>query len=158
MDLCPELRFLDDAERLYIVLVYDYYSMYRQFTESDRINKALNHIRTVLLMEINNISPKMEMAIEAYKSLQFDPKRELVNVYKVKIQQLSADLEKALAPSVIKNILDSQKTLKQATEDLVQEIEMGLEAKANLKGGGNLSLLEKLKLNKELYLQVIKKK
>jgi len=156
MDLCPELRFLSHEERLYIVLVYDYYSMYRQYSEQDRINKARNHLETVLGVSIDNTSTKMAMAIDAYKSLQYDPKRELVNIYKIKIQTLSDDLQKAIAPSAIKNILDSQKTLKQVTEDLIQEIEMGLEARATVKGGGTLSFIEKLKMNKDLYLQVIK--
>lgn len=158
LDLCPELAFLSEKERLYVILVYDYYSMFRQFPEQDRINKTNNHIISLFGSGVDASTEKIKIAIEAYRSLQYDPRRELVAVYKTKIQSLSAEMDKTLSSTGVKNILESIDRLKKAIEETTQEIELALETRNALKGGGDLSFLEKIKENKEVYLQVTKKK
>lgn len=158
LDLCPELAFLSEPERLFVILVYDYYSMFRQFPEQDRINKANNHLISLFGKSIDPASEKIKNAIEAYRALQYDPRRELVAIYKIKIQSLSAELDKTMSSTGVKNVLESIDRLKKAIEETTQEIELALETRNALKGGGDLSFLERLKENKEVYAQVIKKK
>ena len=158
LDLCPELAFLSESERLFVILVYDYYSMFRQFTEQDRINKTTNHLINLFGVGVDPTTEKMKIAIDAYKSLQYDPRRELVSTYKAKIKSLSEEMDKTLSSTGIKNILESIERLKKAIEETTQEIELALESRNALKGGGDLSFLEKLKENKEYYLQITKKK
>lgn len=158
LDLAPELRFLNPSERLFLILAYDYYSIYRQFPQHEKILKATNHVFTVLNDTIITTSQKMLVAIEMYKSLQYDIRREQVAVYKAKLQQLDGDLQNASSSTVIKNIMDSKKLLKVAIDEMENEIETDLEVKSTLKGGGSNSLLEKLKSNKELYRSIISKR
>lgn len=156
LDLCPELRFLNPSERLYLILSVDYYTPYRQFPAIERVNKALNHVRTVMNETVNNTSQKMLIAIDCYKSLQYDIKRAEVEVYKNKLQQLNADLQSASSSTSIKHVLDSKVQLRKAIEELEQEIEMNIETKSLLKGNGTLSFLEELKSRKELYENITK--
>lgn len=158
MDLAPELRFLNPAERLFLVLAYDYYSIYRQFPPQEKITKSINHVATVLNESVNITSQKMLVAIECYKGLQFDIRREQVMVYKMKLQQLDVDLQNAASSTVIKNIMDSKKLLKIAIEEMEMEIETALEVKNTIKGGGTNSLLETLKANAAQYRSITSKR
>jgi len=158
MDLSPELRFLNPAERLFLVLAYDYYSIYRQFPQHEKVIKALNHVHSVLNEIINTGTQKMLIAIECYKALQYDIRREQVTVYKAKLQQLDMDLQQASSSSSIKNIMDSKSLLKKAINEMEMEIETDLEVERSTKGGGTLSFLEKLKENKEQYRNIMTKR
>lgn len=158
MDLSPELRFLNQSERLYLVLSTDYYSIYRQFPENERKIKSLNHVSTVLNEMVNSGTQKMLIAISCYKSMQYDIRREQVAVYKMKLQQLDNDLRDASSSSAIKNIMESKTLLKKAIDEMETEIETALEVKNTLKGGGTNSLLERLKANKEMYRKIITNK
>jgi isoleucyl-tRNA synthetase len=158
MDLSPELRFLNPAERLYLVLAYDYYSIYRQFPQHEKCIKSLNHVQTVLNESVITTSQKMLIAIECYKSLQYDIRREQVMVYRMKLQQLDTDLQNAASSTAIKNIMESKSLLKKAIDEMENEIETALEVKSTLRGGATNSMLEKLKLNKELYRSITSKR
>ena len=158
VDLSPELRFLNASERLFLVLAYDYYSLYRQFPQHEKIIKSLNHVSTVLNETVNTSTQKMLIAIECYKSLQYDIRREQVSVYKMKLQQLDADLQSASSSTTIKNIMDSKALLKKAIEEMETEIETALEIQNTIKGGGSNSLLEKLKQNKDTYRKIMAKR
>lgn len=158
MDLAPELRFLDNAERLFLILAYDYYSIYRQFPQHEKVIKSLNHVKTVLNETVNQITNKMMIAIELYRSLQYDIRREQVAVYKMKLQQLDTDLQNASSSTAIKNIMDSKSLLKKAIDEMEMEIEMAIEVKNTIRGGGTTSLLENLKANKDLYRTITTKR
>jgi len=158
MDLAPELRFLDNAERVFLVLAYDYYSPYRQFPQNEKISKSLNHVLTVLNERINVGTQKMLIAIHLYKSLQYDFRREQVSIFKMKLSQLDADLQQASSSSAIKNIMDSKTLLKKAIDETENEIDMVVQVKNTVKGGGTVSILEKLKENQTLYNSITSKR
>lgn len=42
--LSPELGLLNDKEILFIILAFDYNSIYRQFPERQRVSKAIWHV------------------------------------------------------------------------------------------------------------------
>ena len=42
--LCPELRLLNEKEVLFIILAFDYNSIYKQYPERQRLSKAIWHV------------------------------------------------------------------------------------------------------------------
>lgn len=157
MSLCPELSVLTDDEKLCVVLVVDYASPYNQLPEQDRRHKASNQ---VFGKADNKFFDRqiIKNAIEAYKSLQYDPKRELLKVYQDKIEQLSRDLVGTTSSKAISDILNSQAKMRVAIEEISNDIINIREAKVDVRGGGKLSFLDELMQNKEAYERVTKKK
>ncbi len=157
MGLCPEFAVLNDQDRLCLVLIADYNSPFNQLPESDRKHKA--RLQVYGDNKIESFEKKVfKNAVDLYKSLQYNPKRELTKVYQDKISSLSNDLVIATSPTAIKNILDSQKNMRNAMEELTKEVSEQEEYKIELRGKGTLSLLEEICANKAEYERVIKKK
>ena len=153
MNLCPEFAILDDKEKLALVLITDYDSPYNQLPEIERKHKACSQVFNHNKIDIFERS-SFKHAVDLYKSLQYNPKRELIKTYNDKLQSLSNDLINASSPIAIKNILDSQDKIRKVLFDLQQELMDNQEAKYTLKGGGKLSFLEELMQNKEAYERV----
>jgi hypothetical protein len=157
MNLCPEFSVLDDKEKMCLILVSDYNSPFNQLPESDRKLKSKLQVygdNDMALFE----KKVFKNAMELYKSLQYNSKRELVKVYQDKINALSSDLEKASSPLAIKNILDSQKNMRNAMDELNKDLYEQEERKVELRGKGTLSFLEELLANKQEYERVISKR
>lgn len=157
VNLCPELSVLTEQEVLFIILAYDNHSIYRQFPEDDRIRKAMIHV-------YNDNNPKLmqrdviKNAIEAYKSLQFNPKIDLASKYQKKIDSLLSKLETDDNPTSNKNTLVVINDLRKSILALETEIAEEVEQDGVIKGGKSLSWLEKIQRNQKYYKSVIAKK
>ncbi len=147
----PMFAELSEKEMLYIILAYDYHSMYRQFPERDRIRRAMFHV-------FGELRPKMEkddkilLAIEKYRGLQYDPTIELTNKFQKRIEaELSKLDEDGGSTTAAKNSLALISELRAQMRNIQNEvIEKTLE-KGKIKGDKTISFLEELKKNKKLY-------
>jgi hypothetical protein len=157
VNLCPELSVLTEEEVLFIILVYDYHSIYRQFPEEDRIRKAMIHV-------YNDNNPKLmqrdviKSAISAYKSLQYSPKIELAAKYQDKIDSLLLKLEGEDNPTTLKNIQLVIKSLRTDIIALENEIADEVQKEGVVKGQKELSWLEKMQRNQKYMKSVVAKK
>lgn len=149
--LCPELRKITEKDLLAIILTYDYYSPYHQFPLEERLRKAKRHVYgdDNVNFEKKKIISK---AIELYKSLQYDYKRELIETYRSKIFVLQKSLEDTTDNKELGLMLDSISKLGTSIEKMQKEIEKE-DDYLEIKGGTKLSLLEKLQQNRELFYQ-----
>jgi len=159
--LSPELGLLTDKEILFIILCYDYNSIYRQFPERQRVSKAIWHVwqdNMPNILDEEKRPHKLKKGIEAYKSLQYNRNIELVEMYNRKIDDLLKILEKDESTTGIKNNMDSidrfRKALRAIEEEVVEEKLMDGELKGNVK----LSWLEKLQSNQKMYFAVTAKR
>lgn len=158
LHLRPELSVLNEQEILLIILTYDYHSPYRQFPEPERKRKAVFHVYNENMMEkFEEVTIKR--AVEAYKSLQFIPEIEQVEVYQRKIVSLNKLLEsddEKLADT--KKTLETIKLFEDAIRDLEKRATDSIITKGQIKGGQELSFLEELMSNEKYYKSVIQKK
>lgn len=156
--LSPELSVLSKDELLFVILVYDYHSIYRQFSEPDRIRKAMIHVWNDNNPKILE-SRKVNAAIQAYKALQFNPKEEQIRRYQKKIIEMMDVIDAETSVTAIKNAREIIAGLKKDILELENEIADGVRQDGEIKGGGELSWLEdKMNNNKELYLKIMQKK
>jgi hypothetical protein len=159
--LSPELGLLTDKEVLFIVLAFDYNSIYRQFPERQRLSKAIFHVwgdnKPELLDPIKR-PKRIANAIEEYRSLQYNRNIELVEMYNRKIDDLLNLLELENTPTAIKNLTESidrfRKDIQRIETEVVEQKLMDGELKGNLK----LSFLERLQQNQKMYKSVIAKR
>jgi hypothetical protein len=159
--LSPELGLLTDKEVLFVVLAYDYNSIYRQFPERQRVSKAIWHIyqdNVPNLLDEEKRPQKIKKAIEAYKSLQFNRNIELVEMYNKKIDNLLLILENDNSTSGIKNAMDSIDKFRKAIRDIEGEIVEDKLIEGELKGNIKRSWLEKLQSNQKMYFAVTAKR
>lgn len=157
ISLCPELSVLDDNETLCLILAYDYKSPFRQFTEPDRKRKALIHVYGD---DDKNIfdRDKIKKAVEAYISLQYNPKIELVYTYQSKIDTLQNELVTANDEKEIARIIKSINSIRESIRDLETEVYDEVAKEGRIVGGKELSFLEKFQRNKDRYKALMKKK
>ena len=158
LKLCPELAILDERESRMIVLIYDYESPFNQKPEVDRINHAKNLVYGADVSLFNPNTEKWKAAVEAYKSLQYSPKREIMIKYEKQLIALGNKLEDDLTTRELSTILANEKMisarLKEINEDIVVEQEEN-----NRRGGGELSFIQNLmKNNKDEWNRVKNKK
>lgn len=149
LQLCPPLKVLDNDQALYIILAYDYHSPYHQLPLEERRRTA----RVQVYGSLDNDPEKaavVKNAIRAYESLQYDPKRETVQLYISKIKQLERDLHNATTSTEISSITKSISHLNKSAKEIQDEIDRDDNMKA-LQGGGTLSLLEQMQESRELY-------
>ena len=155
--LSPELSVLTEKEVFFIILAYDYQSIYRQFPEHDRIRKAMFHAfddNVPGLLEKTSI----RIAIEAYKSLQYDPKIELARRYQRRIDSMLELLDVDTSPTSIEKTSKAIDTLRKTIRELEQEVSESVKDKGVIKGGMELSFIEEIMQNKKYYESVIAKK
>ena len=155
--LCPELAGIKEKELLFIILAYDNYSIYRQFPEHDRVRKAMFHAfddNLPTLLEKTSI----KLAIEAYKSLQYDSKIELAKRFQRKIDAMLELLDEDDNPSSIEKTTRAINDLRKNILGLEQEVSNSILDKGVIKGDMELSFLEELMINKKNYQSVIAKK
>jgi len=120
--LCPPLSNLSEAQVLYLVLAYDYGSPYHQLPKPEAKRSACAHVFGSLKHdpEQNDV---LAAGIRAYMSLQYDPKRETIQVYLLKIKRLESSLVVADSTSEITKILKSTSLLQKAEVELQQEVD-----------------------------------
>lgn len=161
LKLKPELGLLTDKEALFIILAYDYNSIYRQYPERQRVSKAIWHVfndNVPNLLDEEKRPQKIKRAIEAYKALQYNRNIELVEMYNRKIDNLLEILETDSSVNGIKNNMDSidrfRKAIRSIEEEIIEEKMIDGELKGNIKR----SFLEKMQSNDKMYLAVTAKR
>lgn len=159
--LSPELGLLTDKEVLFIILAFDYNSIYRQFPERQRVSKAIWHVyndnKPELLLEEKR-PKRISAAIEAYKSLQYNRNIELVEMYNKKIDDLLRILDSDTSTTGIKNAMDSIDKFRKAIQAIEREVIEEKIMDGELKGKTELSFLEKMKANQKMYKSVTAKR
>lgn len=161
ISLEPQLALLTDKEVLFIILAFDYNSIYRQFPERQRVSKAIFHVWNDNKPELLNEDkrPKrISAAIEAYKSLQYNRNIELVEMYNKKIDDLLNILDADISTTGIKNAMDSIDKFRKAIREIEKEVVEEKLMDGELKGKTELSFLEKMKGNIKMYKSVTAKR
>lgn len=159
--LSPELALLNDKEVLFIVLAFDYNSIYRKFPERQRLSKAIWHVwqdNKPELLDPSKRPKRMANAIEAYNSLQFNRNIELVEMYNRKIDSLLVLLEHETTPTAIKNLTDSIERFRKDIQRIESEVVEEKLMEGEIKGNQKLSWLEKMQQNQKMYKSMIAKK
>jgi hypothetical protein len=155
--LSPVLSKLDEKEMLFVILSQDYHSIYRQFPEQDRIRRAMFHVFDDNKPELLKDQRILD-AIEAYRSLQYNPDIEQVNRFQKKIDSLLQKLDEDDSPSQNKSTLSVISDLRKSIRDIQNEVVEAIKDEGQIKGNKNLSFLEKLQRNQKVYDSVIAKK
>lgn len=154
--LCPELGVLSEQETLCIIMAYDYHSPYNQFPEEERQRKAEAYVWGTSAPAKLWEKEKMKLAADAYKSLQWNPKIELIRVYQKKIEDLNDDLSRTLKDTTITEVVKTTKELRKYIQELEDEVISDEIEESHLTGNKELSWLEKMQANKEYYERVVK--
>ena len=156
LKLCEELRVLDDKEIALIIYACDYHSPFRQFTDKDRRRKAM--VKVYGSDKKDLFEPlKIKNAVEAYMSLQYNPKVELVNTYNLKIDELQKELMTQADEKSINRILKSVDMLRKSVRELEAEVYEELIKEGRVVGNASLSLLENMQKNKDAYKNIMRK-
>ncbi len=164
IQLFPELSALSHDEVLFIVYAYDAHSPLKRYHEADRVRRALLHVfhgtNTKLLPIIEGGDPhhRINVAIRAYKALQYDPKVELINTYQETIDDIKLSINSELSDKDLKSKLENIANLRKHVQALETELASETIEEGQLQGDMELSYLEKLQKNKELYEYVTTKK
>lgn len=162
--LCPELSALDEKELMVIVLAFDYWSPLRRYNESDRIRRTLlmvyddNNPKLLKALEERPAHDRITNAVEAYKSLQYDPKIALAEKYQQTVNDLQESINANLGDKELQNKLVNIDRLRKSIMALEQEITDDIIEKGRLQGDGELSYLEEMQGNAKLYATVTRKK
>ena len=142
--LIPELSGLSIKEMKYVIMVVDYVDgPYWRFPVEERIRSA-----RVLLWGDEKYSPEdknknLRKAMEAYKGLIFDIRRETIDVYKRKITVLHKQLfREDIAERQIKDIDQSISFLQKRIDDIEKDIEAQEDLELTIKGKKKLSFIE----------------
>lgn len=157
LKLCPSFRALSEKEILYIVLAFDYNSIYKQFPEHERKRKAMFHAFEDNEDELIE-SPRIKAAVEDYISLQYSPKIEVARSYQKKIDKLILQLDIDESPSSIKKIDEAIDALQKRIRALENEVDDKVVSEGVIKGKMTLSYLEKLMSNQKHFKSVTAKK
>lgn len=157
----PQLALLTNQEVLFIILAFDYNSIYRQFPERQRVSKAIWHVwqdNIPNILDEEKRPKRLKTAIEAYKSLQYNRNVELVEMYNKKIDALLRILEEDNSSNGIKNTMDSIDKFRKAIRLIESEIVEEKLIDGELKGNVKLSWLEKMQSNQKMYFAITAKR
>lgn len=154
--LCEELRVLDDKEIALIIYAYDYHSPFKQFTESDRRRKALMKVYGTDNKDTFE-KEKIKNAVDAYMSLQYNPKIELGETYKESILALQRKLIDEDDDKVIGKVLKSIELLRKSLRELEAEVYEELIKEGRVVGNASLSYIENRQKNRAAYKNVMRK-
>lgn len=155
--LVDSFSMLDEKEMLYVVLFTDYNSIYKQFPEHERRRRAMWHAFNESEDSLI-VSPKILRAIDDYKSLQYNPKEELIVRFQKKIDYFLEMLDEEKTPTAVQNITKSINTLRDNIRELQYEVDEKHRSEGQIKGDRDLSFIEKLISNNKQYLAVVAKK
>lgn len=140
--LVPELKSLTDVELRYVILVADY-------VDGPLRKKPLEERRLMarkIVYKDTNKDPetaKMKLALEAYKGLVFDIRRETIDIYKQKVRALQKE---SLAPDAsfarMKELDSTINFLQARISSMEHELDIEESEEINLKGKKKLSFVE----------------
>ncbi len=162
--LCPELSALDQDELLFIIKAFDHFSPLRRYPEQDRIRRSMLDVwhdnKPKMLSAIEGGDPhhRINVAIRAYKSLQYDPKIELMQTYQETVDQIRTTISPDLSDKEMKSKLENIVQLRGHIKALEAEVTEAVLDEGQLKGDQELSYLERIQRNKTLYEYVTTKK
>lgn len=145
--LVPDLRDLSIPALTFLVLYCDYDSPFHQFPEEERLLKAKRQVYGDDGGDVEKLE-NMVRAIESYRGLQYDSRRETIIKYQKKIGVLGDQLLHTTDFKDIKVIDDAIDRLMDRCVKIQKDIDSD-ESISNiqLKGGGKLSFLEKWQSN-----------
>lgn len=154
----PSLAKLTEEELLAVILAYDYFSVYRQLPEHERLRRA--HTQVFKAKRSNFwTEPKIIEAVNAYMGCQYDERREQVKTYQVKIALINESIRISDSPTAISNHVKTNKELRAALNEMEEELMMDEEKDLiTIKGKGQLSFLAKIMRNKEKYKEITAKR
>jgi len=149
--LVPELSSLDQNELIYVILVADNVDgPYRKKPLEERVLMAYK--RVFGSEKVDMSSDRIRIAIEAYKSLIFDIRRETIDIYNSKIRVLQKE---SLAPDVtfsrMKEIDSTITFMMERIRTINHEIDIEEGEEIELKGKKKLSYLEIWQRNQKAY-------
>ena len=149
--LVPELRSLTMEQFWYVVLVVDYVDgPFRRRPIEERKILAARKIfgKDKKLKE----SEKVLNAMEAYKGLVFDIRRETLDALKSKVMKLHKELLRPdVTPNSIQNIDKSINFLEKRILSIERDLDLEEEESIEIKAGRKLSMLEKWQRNQKQY-------
>ena len=135
----PVLKKMVPADLLFVILVFDYDSPYKQLPELQRHLTASR--RCYENDDFTGHIKRLEKPIEVYRSLQYDIRRETIKNYQAKIAGLNLQLMGTDAPTEIKRYHEAidflTKTSLRLQKDLVEE-----ELSEQSSGDARMSFLE----------------
>lgn len=147
--ICPEFKNLTDDQLLFVILAYDYFSKFHQFPEDERVRKA--KLEVFGKEAFDEKQKLVRIAVDSYKGLQFDVRRETLNTYKLKISKLNKELLRDdIDAREMKDIMETISRLQKNVGELEVEIEKDM-LSMELTSGKELSWLEKMQSNLEAY-------
>ena len=152
--LCPELAVLTEKEILFIIHAFDYNSPFKQFPERQKLSKAIFWAfgdNVPELLDEEKRPKKIKLAIEAYKSLQYNANHELISTYQKKIDMAQGQILAEDAPMRLKNLRDIISGFRKDIHELQTEVVSQSIIEMGLKGDKELSLLEQWQSNKKRY-------
>lgn len=155
--LCPELSVLTEKEVVWIVLAYDNYSPYKQFPERERERKAMWEVFGDNMPELLT-KHSIKLAVTAYKSLQYNPKIALKEIFEKKINSLTQQLEFEESPTSFTKLMTMIDLARKSISALENEIAESVISKGVIKGGQELSLIEEWQTNMKGYAATLKDK
>lgn len=147
LKLTTYLKKISKDEFYYIVLAYDYESPYHQLPEDDRKLKARRQVfKSGGGDDIETGNKNLIEAVQEYKSLQYDPQREILNNYIKRIKALNNDF---LQETNMDKLVKLDKTIaliQKRAEDIQQKINKSL-ANIEVKGKRKLNYIELWQVN-----------
>lgn len=155
--LIPSLAELRPDQILFIILAFDYEGPYHQFPEEERIRKAGRRAFEIDKFSLEEADPKLKKAIDDYRSLQYDIRREMIISYQTKIAQQRIKLYDETNAKRIIEIDNLVTHLLKRIHELQDDINHS-ERMEEIKGGGQLSFIEKWQMNRVVFLEDVGKK
>lgn len=158
--LAPEFAYLDEKDMLCIILAYDHHSMYRQFPEDIRKQRARVHVFSMSNEDFFE-KEKILKAVDAFKRLQYNSRvNQIITMKKAldnetkRLENLGEDDGKKL-----KEILSNSKLLRAAITEIEEELDREEEQEAEAeKQGIKTTFLEQLVTNPQRYKEVTQKR
>jgi len=149
--LVPELRSLTPDQLWYVILVVDYVDgPFRRKPIEER--KILASRKIFGKDEAMKESEKVLNAMEAYKGLVFDIRRETLDALKSKVMKLHKDLlQPEVSASNIQNIDKSISFLEKRITSIERDLDLEEEESIEIKAGRKLSMLEKWQRNQKKF-------
>ena len=149
--LVPELSALDQKELMYVILVADNVDgPYRKKPYEERCLMAYK--RVYGSSEGNVSSDKIRNAIEAYKSLIFDVRRETIDIYNGKIRTLQKEtLQPDTSFNRMKEIDSTISFMMERITRINHDIDIEEGEEIELKGKKKLSYIEIWQRNQKTY-------
>jgi len=162
--LCPELSVLTPDELMFIIKAFDHHSPLRRYPEQDRIRRSMldvwhdNKPKLLAAIEGGDVHHSINVAIRAYKSLQYDPKIDLIQKYQETVDEIKNSITSDLTDKEMKEKLDNIDKLRKHIKALENEVTEAILDEGQLKGDQDLSYLEKIQKSKTMYEYVTAKK